>query len=51
MTGSYAPIPRQATTRQKRRLEDKRGTDRGGAMDRFRKQREGEKRSGKGPLG
>lgn len=50
-SGDYAPISRQLTTNQKRRLEDKRGTDRGGAMDRFRKQRAREKRGGKGPLG
>lgn len=51
LAGSYAPIHRQATAGQRRRMEDKRGTDRGGAMDRFRKQRKSEKRSGKGPLG
>ena len=32
-------------------MEDKRGTDRGGAMERFKQQRAGEKGSGKGPLG
>ena len=31
-----------------RRMEDKRGTDRGGAMDRFRKQRAKEKKLGGG---
>jgi hypothetical protein len=31
------------TPAQKRRLEDKRGTDRGGAKDRFRQQRAAER--------
>ena len=48
MSNSYAPINRQLTTNQKRRLEDKRGTDRGGAMERFSKQRAKEKRAQKG---
>ena len=48
MSNSYAPINRQLTTNQKRRLEDKRGTDRGGAMERFSKQRTMEKRAQKG---
>ena len=48
---SYAPISNQLTPGQKRRMEDKRGTDRGGAMERFRAQRAAEKRAGKGPGG
>ncbi len=51
MSTEYAPISRQLTGNQKRRMEDSRGTDRGGAMDRFRKQRSAENRKGKGPLG
>ena len=51
MSGSYAPISNRLTAGQKRRLEDKRGTGRGGAMERFRKQRAAEKRAGKGPGG
>jgi putative FmdB family regulatory protein len=52
ISSSYAPIHRQMTPGQRRRLEDKRGTDRGGAKERFRKQRAAErattrKRSGK----
>ncbi len=53
VSSSYAPIHRQMTAGQKRRLESKRGTDRGGAKERFRKQRAAERRaaarrSGKG---
>jgi putative FmdB family regulatory protein len=44
---SYAPLHRQLTPNQKRRLEDKRGTDRGGAKERFAKQRAGERASAK----
>ena len=51
LAGSYSPISRQPTANQRRRMEDKRGTDRGGAMDRFKKQRAAETRSGKDPLG
>jgi putative FmdB family regulatory protein len=40
----FAPIHRQATPNQRRRLEDKRGTDRGGAKQRFKRQRAAEKR-------
>jgi putative FmdB family regulatory protein len=47
ITSSYAPIHRQMTPAQRRRLEDKRGTDRGGAGERFAKQRAAEKRAGK----
>ncbi|MSO42253.1 MAG: zinc ribbon domain-containing protein [Solirubrobacterales bacterium] len=42
-TTSYAPIPRQQTANQKRLSEQKRGTDRGGARERFGKQRAAEK--------
>jgi putative FmdB family regulatory protein len=51
ISGSYATISNRLTSGQKRRLEDKRGTGRGGAMERFRKQRAAEKRAGKGPGG
>ena len=47
LSTTYAPIHRQMTPNQRRRIEDKRGTDRGGAMDRFRKQRVAEKAAGK----
>jgi putative FmdB family regulatory protein len=40
---SYAPLQRQLTPNQKRRLEDKRGIDRGGAKQRFKRQRAGER--------
>ena len=40
---SYSPIHRQMTASQRRRLEDKRGTDRGGAKERFRRQRAAER--------
>ena len=43
ISSSYAPMHRQMTPAQKRRLEDKRGTDRGGAKDRFRQQRAAER--------
>ena len=39
LSTSYAPLHRQMTPNQRRRLEDKRGTDRGGAKERFAKQR------------
>jgi putative FmdB family regulatory protein len=42
---SYAPLQRQMTTNQRRRLEDKRGTNRGGAKERFKQQRAAEKRA------
>jgi putative FmdB family regulatory protein len=47
ITSSYAPIHRQMTAAKRRRLEDKRGTDRGGARERFAKQRAAEKRAAK----
>jgi putative FmdB family regulatory protein len=43
MTTSYAPVQHQMTPSQRRRLEDKRGTDRGGAKERFKRQRAGER--------
>ena len=43
LSGSYAPINRQMTPAQKRRLEDKRGVDRGGARERFARQRQAER--------
>jgi putative FmdB family regulatory protein len=42
---SYAPPQRQMTPNQRRRAEDKRGTDRGGAKERFKRQRAAEKRA------
>ena len=42
---SYAPIHRQMTAGEKRRSEDKRGIDRGGAKERFKQQRTAEKRA------
>jgi putative FmdB family regulatory protein len=46
LSTSYAPIHRQLTPSQRRRLEDKRGTDRGGAKERFKQQRAAERRAG-----
>lgn len=46
-----APAPSRRLTMSPgtaRRAEDKRGTNRGGAMERFRKQRAREKRAGRG---
>jgi putative FmdB family regulatory protein len=43
ITGSYAPLHRQMTPGQKRRLEERRGVDRGGAKERFSKQRAAER--------
>ena len=40
---SYAPLHRQMTASQRRRLEDKRGVDRGGAKERFARQRAAER--------
>jgi putative FmdB family regulatory protein len=47
VSGSYAPLHRQLTPNQKRRLEDKRGTDRGGARERFARQRAAERSAGR----
>jgi putative FmdB family regulatory protein len=43
ISSSYAPLHRQLTPAQKRRSEDKRGTDRGGAKERFKQQRAAER--------
>jgi putative FmdB family regulatory protein len=45
-SGSYAAIHRRMTPNQRRRLEDKRGVDRGGAKERFKRQRAAERRRG-----
>jgi putative FmdB family regulatory protein len=47
LISSYAPINRQLTSNQKKRMEDKRGTNRGGAMQRFKQQRQAERRGGR----
>ena len=47
ISSSYAPIHRQMTPNQRRRLEQKRGTDRGGAKERFKQQRAGERAAAK----
>lgn len=44
-TSGHAPVPRQMTPNQRRRLEEKRGTDRGGAKERFKQQRSQERRA------
>ena len=43
LSSSYAPLQRQMTPNQRRRLEDKRGVDRGGAKERFKQQRAAER--------
>ena len=48
VSSSYAPIQRQLSPGQKRRLEDKRGIDRGGAKERFKRQRAAERRGARG---
>jgi putative FmdB family regulatory protein len=45
LSTSYAPLHRQMTPNQRRRLEEVRGTDRGGAKERFKRQRAAEKRA------
>lgn len=47
LISSYAPINQQLTAKQKRRIEDKRGTNRGGAKQRFKQQRSAERRGGR----
>jgi putative FmdB family regulatory protein len=47
----HSPLHRQMTAAQKRRLEDKRGTDRGGAKERFKQQRAAERASARGRSG
>jgi putative FmdB family regulatory protein len=49
ISSSYAPAHRQLTSAEKRRLEQKRGTDRGGAKERFKERRAAERRSRKAP--
>lgn len=44
-TSSYAPVHRLMTAKQQRRLEDKRGTNRDGAKQRFKQQRAVERRN------
>jgi putative FmdB family regulatory protein len=48
VSSSYAPVPRQMTPNQRRRMEDKRGTDRGGAKERFMRQRAAERAARRG---
>jgi putative FmdB family regulatory protein len=48
LSNSYAPLHRQLTPNQKRRLEDKRGIDRDGARERFARQRATERRAARG---
>jgi putative FmdB family regulatory protein len=43
ISGSYASPQHQLTPNQKRRLEDKRGIGRGGAKERFKRQRAAER--------
>ena len=43
VSSTHAPPQRQMTSNQKRRLEDKRGIDRGGAEERFKRQRAAER--------
>jgi putative FmdB family regulatory protein len=45
LSTSYAPLQHQMTANQKRRLEQWRGTDRGGAKERFKQQRAAERRA------
>jgi putative FmdB family regulatory protein len=45
LSTSYAPLHRQMTPNQRRRLEEKRGTNRDGAKERFQRQRAAEKRA------
>jgi putative FmdB family regulatory protein len=48
LASTYAPIHRRMTPNQKRRLESERGIDRGGAKERFSRQRAAEKRGSRG---
>jgi putative FmdB family regulatory protein len=48
LLSNYAPISRQMTPNQRRRLEDKRGIDRGGAKERFKRLRAAERRAARG---
>ena len=51
VAGSYAPLHRRLTPNQKRRLEQRRGTDRGGALQRFNQQRASRRPPGGGRRG
>lgn len=51
LISSVSPPGQGLTPGQKRRLEDKRGTDRGGARERFGKQRAAERARAKGRRG
>jgi putative FmdB family regulatory protein len=51
LSTSYAPLQHTLTDNQKRRSENKRGTDRGGAMERFKKQRAAERASARDKRG
>jgi putative FmdB family regulatory protein len=48
LSRDYAPLHRQMTPNQRRRLEDARGTDRAGAKERFKRQRDAERRAARG---
>jgi putative FmdB family regulatory protein len=50
-SGSYAAISRQMTPNERRRLEEKRGIDRGGAKERFKRRRAAERRAARGGEG
>jgi putative FmdB family regulatory protein len=45
LSTSYAPLKNQMTPNQRRRLEQQRGTDRGGAKERFKQQRTAERQA------
>jgi putative FmdB family regulatory protein len=45
LSTSYATLQHGMTPNQRRRLEDKRGVDRGGAKERFKQQRAAERRA------
>jgi putative FmdB family regulatory protein len=47
LSTSYAPLQRQMTPNQRRKLEEVRGTDRGGAKERFKRQRAAERAAAK----
>lgn len=46
LSTSYTPLQHQMTPNQRRQLEDKRGTNRDGAKERFKRQRAAERRGG-----
>jgi putative FmdB family regulatory protein len=47
LSSSYATLHRRLTPNQRRRLEDKRGIDRDGAKERFKRQRAAERSAAK----